>query len=77
MRSKPGANRRKGITPGWRFLWNARKAHWFSKDGRSECGKWLFMGSAEPSDTVLIFGSDTCKACARKLGIDLSEAFNG
>ena len=57
------------LTPGWRLLFNTHKAHWFATDGRSECGKWLFLGSAAPADTHLTFTRDTCKSCARKLGI--------
>jgi hypothetical protein len=53
-------------TPGWAFLWNAKKAHYFAADGRSLCGRWLFLGQyREPGNVVT--SPDDCLACTRKL----------
>ena len=65
------------ITAGWRKLLNVRKAHWFDEAGRSLCGRWLFLGNMGPVDEKLTMTPDSCRGCARKLGIDMSEPFNG
>lgn len=49
---------------GWAWPLNSRKAHWFGADGRSLCGKWMFLG--EIRDDSNHESPDNCKACARK-----------
>jgi len=48
---------------GWGFSGNSRKAHYFTKSGRSLCGRWLLLGLLENSN----HGSpDNCKECNRR-----------
>ena len=54
---------------GWLFLAGARKAHWIKQeDGRSLCGKWLYLGSHTGRPTLLPGKNDYgCVACTRAL----------
>jgi hypothetical protein len=47
---------------GWGYPTNARKAHYFTSDGRSLCGKWAYTGPLAQlghPDT----DPDDCTAC--------------
>ena len=55
----------KKLTEGWISLYNARKFH-YARDGRTLCGKFLYLGASYSPDT----GSDhknDCAACSKKL----------
>jgi hypothetical protein len=55
---------------GWMWLIGTRKAHWIkSSDGRSLCGKWLYLGSQpgskhDPDDCKTKYA---CVGCKREL----------
>ncbi len=50
---------------GWTWLINSKKWHYFDKDGRSLCGRWLTFGREfeQGNDN----SPDNCKACRREL----------
>ena len=54
---------------GWLILLNAKKAHYFKKDGRSLCGRWLTFSTANTED-FNHDSPDNCKSCRSKLVID-------
>lgn len=54
------------VNTGWVFLWNATRCHYFGDDGRSLCGKWLYLGRHDRTGDG-IASPDDCKACTRKL----------
>ena len=54
-------------TEGWTWLTNSRKWHYFKKDRRSLCGKFLHMGSMNDLQEGNDDSSDNCAACRRKL----------
>lgn len=53
------------LKPGWRWPPNAAKAHYFSEDGRSLCGRWAFF-SPDPDSQEFLESSDNCKVCVKK-----------
>jgi hypothetical protein len=46
---------------GWAWPLNAPKAHYFYKNAISLCGRWMFTGPTEDSNTT---SPDDCKKCA-------------
>jgi len=50
-------------TQGWKFLSNAKKAHYFI-DGKSLCRKWMTFGSAFEDNNHT--SPDNCPACQKK-----------
>ena len=48
---------------GWGWPSNSKKAHYFV-DHTALCGKWMFFGSLDASDTT---SPDDCMACRRRL----------
>lgn len=53
--------------PGWAWPMLAKKAHYFSTSGRSYCGKWLFTGELQESQSMSgQAGPEDCVACWRK-----------
>ena len=50
---------------GWGWLSNSPKWHWFTKDGRSLCGKWFtFQKDFDPG---MDNSPDNCRGCKKKL----------
>ena len=48
---------------GWGFPLKSKKAHYFNKEIRSLCGKWLFTGTLEDDKHT---SPDNCKVCMVK-----------
>lgn len=48
---------------GWAWPVNSRKAHYFV-DGRSLCGKWMYLGEVEEGND---YSPDNCRECIRRL----------
>jgi len=51
---------------GWVYIDGARKWHYVRADGRSVCGRWLYLGSAEPQQGKND-SPDNCPGCMKKL----------
>lgn len=54
----------------WQRPSNSKRFHVFTlSDGRSLCGKWMFLAKVTPDDTgeLARLGGDECAACRRKL----------
>jgi hypothetical protein len=52
------------VKEGWGWPLNSRKAHYFTHEGRSLCGNWMFFGQLQPDD---FRSKDDCKACLKRL----------
>lgn len=53
---------------GWAFSVNSRKAHYYDKDARSLCGRYVRLGGAggyEPETEMK--SMDDCRGCRTKL----------
>ena len=61
---KAYASADQSITEGWGWPGISKKAHWFTEDGRSLCGKWMYMGSLETGNDA---SADNCAECKRRL----------
>jgi hypothetical protein len=53
---------------GWVYIGGARFWHYVGRDGRSLCGKWMYLGSTAP-ELGKDDSPDNCKGCRKKLGI--------
>jgi hypothetical protein len=68
--------RTKKMAEGWGNLDNVRDAHYFGKDGRSLCMRWLSFGeprweeNQEQGDAPT---KGTCKACWKKRAAFLAQ----
>jgi hypothetical protein len=63
-------------TEGWGNLDNARDAHYFRKDGRSLCGRWMAWGSPRWESNQELgteAGKGTCKACWKKRATETAK----
>lgn len=49
------------VKKGWAWPLAAKEAHYFV-DGRSKCGKWMYLGPIQIGPASL----DDCAACCRK-----------
>lgn len=47
---------------GWGWPSNSRRAHYFTADGCSVCGRWLFFGAVSDDNHD---SSDNCTVCRR------------
>lgn len=61
------------VKPGWTWLYNATKWHYFGADGKSLCRRWLVFRNDDASqeDTP---SPDNCVACWRKRQAALAKA---
>jgi hypothetical protein len=51
---------------GWNYLINSRKWHYFGKDGRSLCGKFLVFSNADAQTEDKLGSPDNCSGCKKK-----------
>lgn len=55
-------------TEGWVDLANSRKYHYVGADGRSLCGRWLYLGKLfTPDEQFRCHRLDECVPCRRSL----------
>ena len=52
--------------PGWKWLYNATKWHYFAQNGHSLCGKWMTL-TLDGTETGDDDSTDNCAACRKKL----------
>src|SRR3569623_479624 len=65
-RRERGRGMRKKLKEGWAFIANARKFHYVGTDGRSLCGKWLFLGTLIADDQKASKSKDDCVTCRKR-----------
>ncbi len=53
------------MASGWAQPINSKKFHYF-REGRSLCGKWLYLSSALDDDTEKTDSPDDCRECLKR-----------